>query len=132
MFFSHAASRILRTSLIHCKTHNKPLFFSCRPRTLTSLSIMDVLHNSHTQSIDDLAATLKNIGLDVPKAPTITYPALNPVDIYRAHITELLAPISGVDPKVILPALQWTQTLNMGDLVLPVPALRVKGTPPAQ
>ncbi|KAI9809991.1 MAG: hypothetical protein M1827_006758 [Pycnora praestabilis] len=55
---------------------------------------------------------------------------MNPFDIYRSHITEILAPITGADAKVIYGALQWTQTLDKGDLILPVPALRVKGRKP--
>lgn len=91
---------------------------------------MEAMKNAHTQSVDDLAVTLKGLGLaEVPQAPN-TYPALNPVDIYRSHITELLAPISGADPEVVYRALQWTQTLDMGDLILPVPALRLKGKKP--
>ncbi|KAF2139042.1 uncharacterized protein K452DRAFT_310994 [Aplosporella prunicola CBS 121167] len=81
-------------------------------------------------SIDELAATLKGFGLtDVPAAPN-TYPKHNPLDIYRSHITELLAQASGVDAKIIYPVLQWTQTLDKGDLTLPVPALRIKGKKP--
>ena len=84
----------------------------------------------HTQSIDDLATTLRRFGLnEVPNFPN-AYPELNPVDVYRAHITALLAPITGVDPEVIYPAIQWTQTLDKGDCVLPVPALRIKGKKP--
>ena len=73
---------------------------------------------------------LKNIGLpEVPKEPN-TYPEINPVDIYRSHITELLAPIAGVDKKIVYQALQWTNSLDKGDLVLAVPALRLKGKKP--
>lgn len=93
---------------------------------------MDQLANGSHQSIDDLARTLNAIGLSkVPQEPD-TYPNLNPVDIYRSHITEKLAEISGVDPKIIYPVLQWTQTLDKGDLVLPVPALRLKGKNPKE
>ncbi|KAL1630375.1 arginyl-tRNA synthetase [Neofusicoccum ribis] len=81
-------------------------------------------------SVDELAATLKNFGLaEVPKAPN-THPELNPFDIYRSHITELLSQASGVDPKIIYPTLQWTQSLEKGDLTLAVPALRLKGKKP--
>lgn len=84
----------------------------------------------HTQSVDDLASLLRNIGInEVPSFPN-AYPELNPVDLYRAHITELLAPITGADPKVIYPAIQWTQTLDKGDCLLPVPALKIKGKKP--
>ncbi|KZF21718.1 arginyl-tRNA synthetase [Xylona heveae TC161] len=80
--------------------------------------------------MDELAATLKSVGIsDVPQFPN-AHPNINPIDIYRAHLTEILAPISGVDAKIIYPALQWTQTLDKGDLILPVPALRVKGKKP--
>jgi len=80
--------------------------------------------------MDELLSTLQRFGIrDVPPFPN-AYPALNPVDIYRAHITDLLAPITGADPKVIYPAIQWTQTLDKGDCVLPVPALRLKGKKP--
>ncbi|GME64141.1 Arginyl-tRNA synthetase protein [Neofusicoccum parvum] len=85
---------------------------------------------AHAPSVDELAATLKSFGLaEVPKAPS-THPELNPFDIYRSHITELLSQASGVDPKIIYPTLQWTQSLEKGDLTLAVPALRLKGKKP--
>ena len=91
---------------------------------------MDSSELSHTQSLDQLSSLLKNIGLpEVPKEPN-TYPEINPVDIYRSHITELLAPIAGVDKKIVYQALQWTNSLDKGDLVLAVPALRLKGKKP--
>ncbi|KAI9741052.1 MAG: hypothetical protein M1834_002763 [Cirrosporium novae-zelandiae] len=58
------------------------------------------------------------------------YPSLNPVDRYRAHISEALGAITGVDAKTIYPKLLWTQTFDKGDLMLPVPALGVKGKKP--
>ena len=54
---------------------------------------------------------------------------INPVDIYRAHITSIMHDITGVDKSIIYPALQWTATLDKGDLMLAIPALRVKGKP---
>ncbi|KAH8674325.1 arginyl-tRNA synthetase [Xylariales sp. PMI_506] len=57
------------------------------------------------------------------------FPDINPVDIYRSHLTSLLHKVTGVDPKIIYPALQWTATLDKGDMVLAIPALRVKGKP---
>jgi arginyl-tRNA synthetase len=91
---------------------------------------MDSDVQAHEQTVKDLTATMKKLGLpDLPSFPNC-YPALNPVDIYRAHLTEVLAPITGVDPLIVYNALQWTQTLDKGDLILPVPALRVKGKKP--
>ena len=68
---------------------------------------------------------------NVSKIPeTTTWPTYNPVDIYRLYITEILEPITGASAKIILPALQWTQSLEHGDLLLAVPALRLKGKKP--
>ncbi|QDS69709.1 hypothetical protein FKW77_009837 [Venturia effusa] len=91
---------------------------------------MDAQQLSHTQSMDELSAQLSAIGIEkIPQQPN-TYPALNPVDLYRSHITELLAPVAGVDSKIVYNALQWTNTLEKGDLVLAAPALRLKGKKP--
>jgi arginyl-tRNA synthetase len=93
---------------------------------------MDTKQLSHTQSEDELATALKALGISkVPQEPN-TYPALNPVDIYRSHITELLAPLAGVDNKIVYNSLQWPNTLDKGDLVLAVPALRLKGKKPPE
>ncbi|KAI1926961.1 arginyl-tRNA synthetase [Ophidiomyces ophidiicola] len=58
------------------------------------------------------------------------YPSLNPVDKYRTHIAELLAPVVGKEAEFIYSRLQWTNTLDKGDLLLPVPALQIKGKKP--
>ncbi|KAH9906427.1 arginyl-tRNA synthetase [Xylariomycetidae sp. FL2044] len=58
-----------------------------------------------------------------------SYPDINPIDVYRSHITSTLHKITGVDTKIIYNALQWTTSLDKGDLVLAIPALRVKGKP---
>ena len=51
------------------------------------------------------------------------YPSLNSVDIYRAHLAEVLGGIFDIDPVTVFPKLQWTNTLDKGDLVLPVSLL---------
>jgi arginyl-tRNA synthetase len=77
-------------------------------------------------SMEDLTNTLATLGLDkVPQEPN-TYPALNPFDIYRSHITELLSQASGVDKHIIYSTLAWTAKPEHGDLQLAVPALRQK------
>ncbi|EAU38151.1 arginyl-tRNA synthetase [Aspergillus terreus NIH2624] len=57
------------------------------------------------------------------------YPSLNPVDIYREHIADKLAEITGIDAAKIFDRLLWTDKLDKGDLVLPVPALGIKKNP---
>ncbi|KIX96444.1 uncharacterized protein Z520_07710 [Fonsecaea multimorphosa CBS 102226] len=54
----------------------------------------------------------------------------NPMDFYRQHIAEKLAPIVNRPAAEIVPLIQWTITLDKGDFTLAVPALRVKGKPP--
>ncbi len=61
-----------------------------------------------------------------------SYPSLNPIDIYREHIARTVSPIVGVEPSAVYSKLQWTQTLGHGDLMLPVPALQIKGKKPQQ
>ena len=77
---------------------------------------------------DLLATKLKSLSVATPlkKYPNC-YPEINPVDVYRAHLTEILTEVTGVDASIIYPALQWTQTLEKGDLVLPVPCPASQG-----
>ncbi|KAL8708501.1 MAG: hypothetical protein Q9220_006659 [cf. Caloplaca sp. 1 TL-2023] len=49
----------------------------------------------------------------------------NPIDIYRTHISESLAPLADKPAKDIYDRLAWTQTFDRGDLGLAVPSLRV-------
>lgn len=88
---------------------------------------MDTASTEQAVTIDDIASKLKNVGLDRVPAEPNTYPALNPFDLYRSHITELLSQATGIDKKIIYPTLQWTAKPENGDLQLAAPALRVKG-----
>lgn len=80
-----------------------------------------------------LREKLASLSLDkpLPQYPNC-YPDINPIDVYRAHLTSILTEVTGVDAAVIYPALQWTQSLDKGDLVLPIPALRIKGKKPQE
>jgi arginyl-tRNA synthetase len=80
-------------------------------------------------TMEDLTNTLLTLGLDKVPQEANTFPALNPFDIYRSHITEHFAQISGVDKHVVYPALAWTAKPEHGDLQLAVPALRIKKKP---
>jgi arginyl-tRNA synthetase len=61
-----------------------------------------------------------------------TTESLNPFDSYRNHVAESIAPIVDLKPDFIASKLQWTQTLDKGDLMLPVPALQLKGKKPQE
>lgn len=83
-------------------------------------------------TLDHITTTLDKLGIS--SLPSTTelglYPESNPVDIYRVHIISKIQQITDAEPAIINAALQWTQTLDNGDLMLPVPALRLKGKKP--
>jgi arginyl-tRNA synthetase len=86
---------------------------------------------AHQSAVQHLVDQVGGLTLDaVTKKYPQTHPEINPFDLYRAHLSNVLAEVSGVDPAIIYPAAQWTQGLDKGDFVLAVPALRVKGTKP--
>ncbi|GAB7350129.1 hypothetical protein MBLNU459_g0792t1 [Dothideomycetes sp. NU459] len=143
--FTSATSRCRDAKLVRPLSHSfagRP--FSCAQQPRLDISAENkrgaihafdiVAHGTAppTFTMDQLTASLSSLGVSsVPSVPqVITHPTFNQFDIFRSHITELLAPITGADPKVIYAALQWTQTLSNGDLMLPVPALRLKGKKP--
>ncbi|KAJ5720726.1 Arginine--tRNA ligase cytoplasmic [Penicillium malachiteum] len=57
------------------------------------------------------------------------FPSLNPMDIYREHIATELSKTTEIDSELIYSRLAWTNTLDKGDLSLPVAALRIKKKP---
>ncbi|KAK1241645.1 hypothetical protein MKX08_001619 [Trichoderma sp. CBMAI-0020] len=81
--------------------------------------------------IDQLTTLVNGLTLDsiAEKYPQ-AHPEINPLDLYRAHVSNVLAGISGVDSQIIYPAINWTTGLDKGDFVLAVPALRIKGQKP--
>ena len=56
--------------------------------------------------------------------------AKNPIDFYRQYIAERVSPTVNRPERELIPLLQWTTTLDKGDLMLPVAALRIKGKSP--
>ncbi|KAF2813941.1 arginyl-tRNA synthetase [Mytilinidion resinicola] len=76
-----------------------------------------------------LAEQLEQLRVSQTEFPAC-YPQLNPVDLFRVHVAKTLSDVTGLDAKTIYPLLQRTQTLEHGDLLLPVPALKVKGEKP--
>ena len=74
-----------------------------------------------------LTESLQKLDLAIPSPVEGSYPESNTVDLCRNYITEQLSALSGVDKKLIYPALEWCQVLEKGDLLLPLPRLRLKG-----
>lgn len=79
------------------------------------------LIESHLANLDVEVETLSSV---------ITYPIVNPLDVFRLHVTKALHQITGADVSIICPQLKRLQTLEKGDLTLAVPALRCKGAKP--
>ena len=81
-------------------------------------------------TVNALSEHLSKLGLQLQSPNSVdSYPELNPVDVWRLAITKDLAKVTGVDESLVYPAIQWTQTLDKGDLNIAVPRLRVKGKP---
>ncbi|KAK3717589.1 arginyl-tRNA synthetase [Vermiconidia calcicola] len=103
-------------------------------RTFTSenMALSNGATKGETPNMDHITSELQNLGISaVPQFPGVQlYPLLNPVDVYRAITIDQLQSITGAEPAIINNALQWTQDLKHGDLMLPVPALRLKGKKP--
>ncbi|KAG5982398.1 hypothetical protein E4U55_001937 [Claviceps digitariae] len=83
------------------------------------------------QVIDELAQRVEGLTVSgITKTYPNAHPEINPLDLYRAHLSDLLSKISGVDTSIIYPVVMWTSSLDKGDFVVAVPALRIKGTKP--
>jgi hypothetical protein len=82
-------------------------------------------------AIDDLASQVQGLSLDTvaQKYPNV-HPHVNPLDLWRVHLANVLSNISGVSSDLIYPAIAWTSTLDKGDFTIAVPALRIKGQKP--
>lgn len=83
-------------------------------------------------NLDHVTSQLQKLGVSEP--PKLEgaqlYPQHNPIDIYRAEIFQQIHKITGVEYPIINNAVQWTQDLKFGDLIVAVPALRIKGKKP--
>lgn len=80
-------------------------------------------------AVEQLVQLAGNLSLADEQFPNF-WPESNPLDVYRAHLTNILHAITGVDIKIIYPAVQWTTGLDKGDMIVAIPALRVKGRKP--
>jgi arginyl-tRNA synthetase len=91
--------------------------------------------------VDELVKKAETLTLDGLSSDSVTkelihekYPDchvnVNPLDLYRIHLTETLSSITGVDRAIAYRAIQWTTGLDKGDFVVAAPALRVKGKKP--
>ncbi|EDO16349.1 hypothetical protein Kpol_1059p40 [Vanderwaltozyma polyspora DSM 70294] len=85
---------------------------------------------NHTMSANSIMDQLSKLSIKEPMVMEDSFPNVNVVDLMRNYITQELSKISGVDEKLIFPALEWTNTMERGDLLIPIPRLRIKGANP--
>ena len=88
------------------------------------------IRNMATNTNNELSQEAQLVDINSTANIKASYTSVNPVEIYRQHIGEVLAPIVGIKAEEIVPKLQWTQTQDKGDLMLAAPALRIKGKKP--
>ncbi|CAR23171.1 arginine--tRNA ligase [Lachancea thermotolerans CBS 6340] len=87
-------------------------------------------HQPEIMSATSITSQLQKLSIQEPPALEGSFPNVNVVDLMRNFISVELSKISGVDTQLIYPALEWTNTLERGDLLIPVPRLRIKGSNP--
>ncbi|KAK6197346.1 arginyl-tRNA synthetase [Scheffersomyces amazonensis] len=81
----------------------------------------------HIMSISD---NLAKLGLDEPTTVLAnSTPKFNVVDVFRNYITSELHRLTEIDSQLIFNALNTPATLDKGDLILPLPQLKLKGNP---
>ena len=81
-------------------------------------------------SVETISDSLKQLGLSQPAAIEGTHPQYNVVDVFRNYIAEELNRISSVDKSIIIQALDTPKVLDQGDIIVPIPKLRLKGINP--
>lgn len=107
---------------------NKTKFISSFYKsTIRSLTNQRNISKINTGSMNTLIENLKKLDLTLPPSVPDSYPESNTVDLCRNYITEQLSNLTGVDKSIIYPALEWCTVLEKGDLLLPLPRIRLKG-----
>lgn len=80
-------------------------------------------------SVTTITESLASLGLKNESSIDASLPDYNVVDVMRNYITNELNSITGISKDIIFPALDSPSTLDKGDLLVPLPRLRLpKGT----
>lgn len=96
-----------------------------------STAMAEAQAQAQTQVLEQLASQVQGLSLgSIAETYPNSYPKINPLDLWRAHICNVLSGISGVSTEIISRAISWTSGLDKGDFIVAVPALRVKGAKP--
>lgn len=112
IFFPRSSLTTLRPIVTPPFCHRVPLAPPTRFGTFATMASADTLPSS-VESLTLQSTTQKS---PFPGC----FPSLNPVDVYREHIATELSKATGIDAEKIYSRLAWTNTLDKGDLTLPV------------
>jgi len=82
--------------------------------------------------MNNLTASLASLGVTGLSMIPSARPDQNPLDIFRTHIAERLAPLAGVNLEAIFSGLDRSTKPETGDFVLAIPRLRIKGAKPQE
>lgn len=85
-----------------------------------------------SNTVGTITSSLSKLGIDPPAAEPASFPEANAVDLMRNYITDELHRLSSIDKSIIYPALDTPSTLEKGDLIVPLPRLRLKGVNPKE
>ncbi|ODV87563.1 hypothetical protein CANARDRAFT_6090 [[Candida] arabinofermentans NRRL YB-2248] len=80
-----------------------------------------------TGSIETLTSSLSKLNLELPPSVNGSFPESNTVDLCRNFIADQLSTLAQVDRTLAYTCLEWSSVLEKGDLILPLPRLRLKG-----
>ena len=102
-------------------------------QTTFSAKAFHSLPRHNPTRMESITHALASIGVNDLPHIAAAHPSENPLDIFRSHIAERLAPLAGVAPDIVFAGLDRSIKPETGDFVFAVPRLRLK-TPggPAQ
>ncbi|CCE78307.1 Piso0_000927 [Millerozyma farinosa CBS 7064] len=104
-------------------------YFIKHLQTLKATFSRQIRNMSGTQ-VSPLAEQLSKLGLNTEAAVPQSFPNHNLSDALRNYITDELHKLSNVDKSIIFDSLDNTSTMDKGDLIIPIPRLRLKGVNP--
>ncbi|KAK6873024.1 Arginine--tRNA ligase, cytoplasmic [Candida tropicalis] len=81
-------------------------------------------------SVSTITESLKELGLSQPESLEGTLPEYNAIDVFRNYIADELHRITQVDKSIVIKALDSSKVLEQGDIIVPIPKLRIKGINP--
>ncbi|KAI5966321.1 SYR1 [Candida pseudojiufengensis] len=81
-------------------------------------------------SVSIITKELENLGLQQPSTIKDSLPNYNIIDVFRNYISDELNRITEIDKETIFNSLDNSKLLDQGDLIIPIPKLKIKGINP--